>query len=188
MKNVLLSVALFVATFISANAQFYAGGSIGFENNSVMEPKLSLSVNPIVGFYISKKFDVGLDVGFATTRLQSDVKSSIWSIEPYARYSFFQLGKFEVLVKGSFSFINVDGFINVDNPIGKSTNIRMDIRPILTYNLTEKIVLFTQLNCLSLAVAMINPENDDSHYHFRFGASNSLVNTSNLPIGFFYKF
>ena len=38
MRNVLFTVALVVATFVSANTQFYAGGSLGFENNSEINP------------------------------------------------------------------------------------------------------------------------------------------------------
>ena len=65
MKKVLLSVTLVLVTFVSANAQFYLGGTVGFENNSELSPKSSFWVAPEAGFYINKKFDVGLELGFA---------------------------------------------------------------------------------------------------------------------------
>ena len=188
MKKVLLFVTLVVVTFVSANAQFYLGGTVGFESNSELNPKSSFWVFPEVGYYINKKFDVGLEFGFAKEHQQNDMKSSLWSIAPYARYSFYQFGKFETLIKGSVGFTYVDGYMQVDHPYGKTTDFRFHVSPILAYNLTEKIVLFTQLNCLSLTFALIKPEDSDYSHHFRFGASNSLINTSSLQIGFFYKF
>jgi len=187
MRNVLLTVAFIVATFVSVNAQFYVGGSLGFESNSEINPKSSLWVFPEAGFYINEKFDVGLEFGLAKEKQQTDEKSSLWSITPYARYSFYQLGRFEAIIKGSMEFTFVDGYIQAEYPYGKTTTYRFRVSPILAYNLTEKIVLFTQLNYLSFNFALFNHEGDYSH-HFRFGASNSLINTSNLPIGFFYKF
>jgi len=188
MRNVLFTVALVVATFVSANAQFYLGGGLGFENNSELNPKSSLWIFPEVGYCINKKIDVGLEFGFAKEKQQNDLKSSLWSIAPYTRYSFYQLGRFEAIIKGSAGFTYVDGYMQVDRPYSKTADFRLKISPILAYNLTEKIVLFTQLNCLSLTFALINPEDSDYSHHFRFGASNSLINTSSLPIGFYYKF
>ena len=182
MRNVLLTVAFFVATFVCANAQFYAGGSLGFENNSDLNPKSSLWFNPEIGYYITKKFDVGLDVGFSTSKQQNDANSTYLSFAPFARYSFYQLGRFEVIAKGSA------GFHYVDNPIEKYNSFRMQVSPVLAYNLTEKIVLFTQLNFLSFSFVLYSPDEGDYSHHFRFGVSNSLVDTSSLPIGFFYKF
>ena len=182
MRNVLFTVALVVATFVSANAQFYAGGSLGFESNSELNPKSSVWANPEIGYYINPKFDVGLEFGFATEKQQNDMETSYWIFLPYARYSFYQLGRFEVLVKGSA------GFVHADNFTGKSTNYRMNVSPILAYNLTDKIVLFTQLNFMSFTFVLTDPEFGDTSHHFRFGASNSLVNTGNLSVGFYYKF
>ena len=182
MRNVLFTVALILATFVSANAQFYAGGSLGFESNSNSNPKSSVWFSPEIGYYITPKFDVGIDLGFAAEKQQNDMETSSWSFLPYARYSFYQLGKFEVIAKGSAGFTYADTFT------GKSTNFRMNISPILACNLTEKIVLFTQLNFLSLTFVLTNPEFGDTSHQFRFGASNYLVNTGNLSVGFFYKF
>jgi len=183
MKKVLFTVALVVATFVSANAQFYLGGSLGVETNSNTNPKSSFSISPEIGYYINEKVDVGLDFTFLTSKSQSDAKYSGWEIAPYARYSFCQLGKFEVIGKASVGFGGVD-YVGL-----KSTNFGFNISPILAYSLTKKVVLFTQLNCLSLNFTSISPDGGDSSTHFSFGANaNNLVNTSNFPIGFIYKF
>ena len=182
MKKVLLILVVAVATFFSANAQVYVGGSLSFQSNTDIEPKSSFFINPEIGYYINQKFDVGLDFFFQTVKYQADVKGSSWGIAPYARYSFFQFGKFDVIGKGSVGFSFYDSS-------GKSTNFNFLVSPILAYSLTEKIVLFTQLNCLSLSFVSGSPDGGESWSRFGFGAStNNLVNTSNLPIGFIYKF
>ena len=135
MKKVLLSVTLVLVTFVSANAQFYLGGTVGFESNSELNPKSSFWVAPEAGYYINKKFDVGLEFGFAKGKQQNDVKSSLWSIASYARYSFYQLGKFEALIKGSVGFTYVDGYIQEEYPFGKTATFRFRVSPILAYNI-----------------------------------------------------
>ena len=182
MRNVLLTVAFVLATFISANAQFYLGGSLSLENSYAGESKTSLWIQPTIGYYINNKFDVGVDFGFNAYNGPSETKLSMFFLEPYARYSFFQIGRFEVLAKGSA------GLISLDNSTLKSTRFRLYASPILTYNLTDKIVLFTQLDFFSFSFALDFPKDGDLSYSFHLGASNNLVNTSNFPIGFYYKF
>jgi len=183
MKKVLLTLVVAVVTLVGANAQFYGGGSFNLLSNSDEGMKSNISINSEVGYYINEKFDVGLDLGFSFTKRRDDRESSSWSIAPYARYSFFQLGKFEVIGKAS------TGFYNIDYDGVKSTAFTFNVSPILAYSLTEKVVLFTQLRCLSLNFTSSFHDGDHLNSSFNFGANtNNLINTENLQIGFIYKF
>ena len=183
MKKTLFSLLVVLAAIFSANAQFYAGGSLGITSNSDANPKSALEFSPEVGFYITKKFDVGLGLGFKTQTSQNNNEYTSWSFAPYARYSFYQFGKFETLVKGSFALGGND------NAGAKSAFAEFSVSPILAYNLTEEIVLFTNLNCFSLSLSTYAPEvgNSSSRFNFRT-TTNGLLNTSNLPVGLIYKF
>ncbi len=187
MKKVLLIVALALATFAGANAQWYAGGSLGFESNSDksgIDPKSGFSLAPEVGYYLTDKFDIGLDFGFVTGKNQSDDKFSYWIIAPYARYSFLQFGKFEVLGKGSLFFSGYD-FDNGD----KGTEFGINVAPIVAYNLTDNFVLFTELNFVSLNFTSVSPDGGDTYTQFGLGVdANGIANTGNIQIGMVYKF
>ena len=180
MKKTVFSLLVVLATLFSANAQFYAGGSLGITSSSNANPKSAFEISPEVGYYINEKFDIGLGLGFSKQKTQNDYEYTSWSVAPYARYSFYQLKNFEVIGKGSVAFSGTGN---------SGTTIGVNISPILAYNLTEKIVLFTNLNCFSLNFTSFSPDSGESSSHFSFSTSTrGLLNTSNLPIGLIYKF
>ncbi|MDR1679494.1 MAG: porin family protein [Prevotellaceae bacterium] len=191
MKKLLLTAALAVATMIGANAQIYVGGSLGFDSyneESGSALKNQFTISPEIGFYLSEKFDVGLDFSFSTEKYHNDAKGNSWAIAPYARYSFLQFGKFEVIGKAQIYF---EGDKQED-PAGnelKGTGFGLNVTPILAYNLTENWVLFTQLNCFALGFSSYTPDGGDAGTHFGLGLdANDLYNTNNLQVGFVYKF
>ena len=180
MKKTLFSLFVVLIAIFSANAQFYAGGSLGFNSNSNVNPKSAFEISPEVGYYINEKFDIGLGLGFSKQKTQNDYEYTSWSVAPYARYSFYQLKNFEVIGKGSVAFSGTGN---------SGTTIGVNISPILAYNLTEKIVLFTNLNCFSLNFTSYSPNKGSSTSKFGIETStNNLINTRNLPIGLIYKF
>jgi hypothetical protein len=190
MKKVLLTVALTVATFVGANAQIYVGGALGFETNSDKTPldvsvnKSSFSLAPEVGYYLTDKFDIGLDLAFTTGKYQNDDKFTGWAIAPYARYSFFQFGKFELIGKGTIFF----GGEDTDNGY-KGTEFGVSVFPVLAYSLTDNVVLFSNLKFAGLNFTNTSPDEGDSYTHFGLGVNaNSVVNTGDFEIGFVYKF
>ncbi len=193
MKRVIFTLVLVATTILGANAQWYLGGSLGFKSNSEetnTDPKSGFGVVPEIGYYLNDKFDIGLDFGFSSFKNQNDKKGSSWAIAPYARYSFFQVGKFETLAKGSVFFGGTDGFM-LDNTFydRKFTTFGVEVAPLLTYGLTDKVVLFSQLNFLKLNFASITPDGGDAGTSFGLGVdTNDVTNTGNIQIGFVYKF
>ena len=184
MKKVFLTFVVAIATIVCANAQFYIGGGFGFEANSDDNPKHSFSISPEFGFYITQKFDVGLDLSLRSSTTQSNTESTSWVFAPYARYSFFQLEKFEIIGKASVRYAGSEGYYG-----NKVTSTGVHVSPLLAYNVTRKFVLLTQLNFLSLSATLFSPDGGSSYTRMSFGVNtNNFVNTGNMQIGFILKF
>ena len=202
MKKVVLVIGLAVAS-MAVNAQLYVGGSLGFSSDSetsknAKNEKSAFTFSPEVGYYLSEKLDVGVDLSITSGQVGGQGYSE-FAAAPYARYSVLQFGKFEVIGKasvgfGAFDYSKIAG--------GKGTKLGVNVSPILAYGLTDNWVLFTQLNCLSLNFTATTPDGGDTYTHFGFGVdANNLVNTaekidvaatdpivSGIQIGFVYKF
>jgi len=186
MKKLVVVFCLFVAG-MTANAQFYMGGSAGFnikttdyDNGSDSRTILNMTVYPELGFFLSDRFSVGAEVGFGIHSDSYYDESTVNLLfTPYARLSLFQAGKFEVLGKAS---LNTDSRKNY-------FYFGLHVDPILAYNLSDKIVLQATLNFLSFRSFYESNKDKDSTFGFGFGANaNNLATLGDLKIGFIYKF
>lgn len=98
MKRILITlVTLCVA--LTANAQFYLGGSFRAVNNTDA-PSSSFSFAPELGYNINESFSIGSGFGFYTSRT-GDHRSSSFSFSPYARYTFAELGPINFFIDGA---------------------------------------------------------------------------------------
>ncbi len=205
MKKISLIAAIVLCFVFSASAQLYVGGAVGFNAHSSKDGNgnktgstMAFGIMPEVGYYLTEKFDVGLDFGFGTMVTKNGNGDKIssanaWGIAPYARYSVFKIRGLEVIGKAALSFEGTTD--KTFNPEDKTTtmNIGFNISPILAYNLTENWVLFTQLNCFALGfnseTEKANGTKTGSDFTFGFNANaNNLLNTNDIQIGFIYKF
>ncbi len=185
MKKVLLTAAIAVATVFAANAQWYVGGAIGIQSNSekVGDPKFGINIAPEVGYYLSDKFDVGLDLTFGFSKSQADTKTTDFVFAPYARYSFLQFGKLEVIAKGQAYIDYTHSKTGSADGTG-STAFGLRVFPQVAYGLMDNIVLFTNLNFASFYV-----EGGDPGASFGIGVdANNLATLGDIQIGFVYKF
>ncbi|MDL2315155.1 hypothetical protein LJC16_02735, partial [Bacteroidales bacterium OttesenSCG-928-C19] len=124
-----------------------------------------------------------------------------WQVAPYIRYSFVEFGKFKVLGKAS---LYVEGSKNdlLATEV-KTTEFGLNIVPMLTYDLSEKFALFTDLNFLGFGFAYNKVK--DGNATTRFGLnidandvisvggasvdmSNGTFSDPLIRIGFAYKF
>ncbi len=187
----LITLAIVIFSVVGANAQYYVGGSVGFQSNSKetnTNPKSAFTIAPEFGYYLNDKLDIGLDIEFSFDKEQNDDKTTGWAVAPYARYSFFQVSRFEVLAKTSL-FFGGDKKEYASGGDSKSTNFGLDLVPLLTYGLTEKVVLFSQLNFMRLNFTSTKPDGGDARTSFGIGVdANNVMNTGNIQIGFVYKF
>jgi hypothetical protein len=186
MKKILVVVCLFV-TGITANAQFYIGGSAGldikstsYESGSESSTVIKFDVYPELGYFVTNRLSFGGEVGFgiASYSSSSDVEIN-FRFNPYVRYSILQAGKFDVLMKGSL------------NPEFRKnyTYFGIHIDPILAYNLSEHIMLQANLKFLTFRTFYESNKDKDSTVGFKLGVdANNLATLGSLTFGFIYKF
>jgi hypothetical protein len=78
--------------------------------------------------------------------------------------------------------------------IGSSTSFGIDLFPLISYDLTEKISIISVCDFMSLGFASTtykgyDPDTNQTSNHFGFSTGSTLYNSlSNIKIGFSYKF
>ncbi len=167
MKKVILAALVAVAS-LSANAQVYLGGTLGFQTGKVQEGADNISkftIAPEVGYNFNEKWAVGLAIGFTTQNGKFDglhpvtdavvtdvpmsgkfAKSySTFAIAPYARWTFAKTGIASFFLDGGFAaaFYNNDG--------GNVWNI--GIRPGVKLSASEKVDFVAQIGTLGYSWA-----------------------------------
>jgi len=197
-KVIILLVALFAAVTLS-NAQLYVSGGIGIhsEGGKVIdgsstdqkESFLTLNVSPMVGFYLSDNFLVGLgiDFGRVSWKDKDDVNvkanASCFGIGPFVRARMIQGGNLSFWMEGAFTFAavsgkDIDGSSTTEmDPI---TAIGIGILPVLSYELSNS--LYVELSCDFLRLyfnAITEKDKDDANYkdksnEFGFGLNGSI--------------
>ena len=214
MKKVLaLAVVALLFAGSQAYAQWFVGGGVGF--NTVKDGETSFSVSPEAGYAYNEKVDFGLGFSYSSlsdgTESFSDgnfgnytlSESSSFKIAPFARYNFINFGKFKFLLKGEFAIVSrsetlvgeealydqiEDDYYTVATEREVSgSGFEINVIPMVTYDLSEKIVIFAGLNFLSMNFSSLGGDYDTTS--FGFGAdSNNVANTDYFQIGFNYKF
>lgn len=141
MKKFLLT-ALVAVVSLTANAQFWAGGSIGAGTSKTtfdgedLEKANTVSINPTVGYSISDNLDVALELAYAHG--DSDSKNiNAFGFRPFVRYTFVKSGNFKVFADGGFGYANIHTSGVEDN----TNNWEIFIRPGISYDLTKKVYL-----------------------------------------------
>ncbi|MDR3046360.1 MAG: porin family protein [Bacteroidales bacterium] len=201
MKKVILSIVVAFLGIVLANAQFYAGGSFGYNSSTAKEDKntaSSFSIAPTVGYRLNDKLDFGLSVSAksynSTSRMVGldalyytvKYKTQDFSVEPYLRYSIIQFDKFNIL--GSAGIFAGKGKMNQETLViseEKYTNWGASIYPTVIYDLSDKFALFSHLNFFRLGFSQTKIEDGNTTTDFDF-----LLNAADIlpAIGVRYKF
>lgn len=111
MKKIIAIIALVAATTLSANAQWYVGGSLGFNSTKVkgLDADNAFSISPEIGYSLENgaigvAFSFGNNVAAVCPGSLSDYKSVGmlggkgfgWSVQPYYRCNFAKIGNFSI--------------------------------------------------------------------------------------------
>jgi hypothetical protein len=186
---ILAVVAVFA---VSANAQYYIGGSIGFAG-STDKPEAGdkttttgFTIAPEFGYSLTEKVDLGITLGYSNSKEKTgdvELKVNGWEVAPYVRYSLVQFGNFNVLGKAA---VSVGGGKEGEQ---KNTNFGIRIAPIVTYALSDKFDLFTNLNFLGAGFSQVKfkDANTVTNYGLLINADD-VANIGDIQIGFVYKF
>lgn len=112
MKKILVVIAAALIA-VSANAQWYAGGSLGL---NVSKDQSNLSFTPEAGYVFNENWSAGLALSIYPSWFGNDSQCS-FNINPYARYTFLRKGNFSLFADAIFNF-NINSYRHeVSNPI-----------------------------------------------------------------------
>lgn len=136
MKKLLLAIAAICAITFSANAQFYATGSIGFNLYSADGvSSSSWHIDPGVGYSFSEKSSAGLYLSLG------GVSSSFeWSVNPYYRYTFSSVQNIHFFTDAEFSI----------GQASKTTHWGVGIVPGVSYTLSERLNLVARIGHIGI--------------------------------------
>lgn len=139
MKKVFLTLALLLTTMV-ASAQFYVGGGLSFSNDKIGDvDETKITVLPEIGYTINQNWTAGATLGVSWTE---DVSTS-FSVSPYARYTFANVGKFSFFADAVLEL----GYIDVENADGEFC-WGIGIRPGIGYKLTDKFSICAHVGWL----------------------------------------
>ena len=101
-----------MAATISASAQVYLGGAVGFESTKANENSSSLTtfkIMPEVGYNLDDNWAVGIQLGYGSNQTlgketPGKVTTTTFTIAPYARYTFAKSGIASFFVDGGIQY------------------------------------------------------------------------------------
>lgn len=202
MKKVFLLMMVVVLGATTASAQFFIGGSIGFDSKSYKpeggekSTSTSFNIKPEFGYSLTDKFDLGIAIGFDMTKDPSavadkDDKTTGFEVAPFVRYSMVEFGKFSVLARGEVFFGTgkteeysetpdpATGNMIVNKTELKNTDFGVRIKPVLKYSLSDKFDLLADLNFMAIGFTSSSEKVGDTKIgretNFNFGVDSFNV-------------
>lgn len=183
MKKLILA-ALVAIVSVSANAQYWVGGEVGFSagkttvNGNKINSDATFKFLPQVGYQLNDKFDVALTIGMAHYNDDgiSDTNMNSFILNPYLRYKFASAGNFTFFVDGGFTY-------QYTHTSGVKDNLNqweIGIKPGFSYALNDKVSLVAHVGDLSY---QFGKQGDVKTNRFNIG-----VDGTNLSIGAYVNF
>ena len=134
----------FLAITTTVSAQVSIGGEIGFGTSHTHQTGSSdntFFIRPEVEYGWGGKFSVGLALGYEYDGETDEGHSNTWSIQPFVRYTFLEIGAFSAFVDGALDFST-----SHTHQHKKNTNAMGGfVRPGICYSLTKHISLEAHL-------------------------------------------
>ena len=175
MKKFFLGLAISVIS-ISANAQVYVGGGLGFSSVKEahhekvdVDTKTTFSLVPEIGYQLDEKLAVGIGLGYSHSKY-GDEKSDAFSIEPYARYTFAKLGTVDLFIEGGVGYLHTKNTEEIKDNVEvneKENTFYIGVRPGFKVNLNQKIALVSRVGWLGWKTT--KPDVDDYKGSSEFG-------------------
>lgn len=144
MKKIFVTLLVMVVA-MAANAQIWAGGSLGFWTNSEAEgseTKTMFKFAPEVGYDLSEDWSVAVMFSYNVNKPEDGESTKAISVMPYARYNLLKAGNFKLFLDGAFEIASVDDGDEESSAWG------IGIKPGIAYSLTEKFSLVAHMGFL----------------------------------------
>lgn len=187
MKKIILTALVAVAS-LSANAQVWLGGSLGFSHENVKDTskETNFTISPEVGYKLSDNWDIALGLGFEFGNFDPEVGSQIKTtkigVNPYARYTFAKAGIASFFVDGGFNVAHVKDDYKGGKAI-EATTWGIGVQPGVAIALSPKTSLVGKLGYFGYQNTSYKDDVKAKVSDFGFG-----VNGNDISLGFYYAF
>ena len=178
-KIVLTMMAAMVAVVM--DAQIYVGGSVAFEAWSSQKlagdkSETVFKIMPEIGYNLNSDWAIGTVIGYQSDKFNgvNGVSESAFTIAPYARYTFANLGKVNLFVDGGLDFTSASK--------ADWNEIAVGFKPGLAVNLTDNLSFVSHIGFIGWD--QLNPDGDDNNIS-KFGVS---LDGTDITFGLYYSF
>lgn len=175
------AIALLTVASLSASAQVYLGGSVGYWHDDTADSD-SFTIKPEIGYEINETWGVGTTIGYTYTKAD-DVKAHLFELAPYARYTYFRTDNnlLNLFVDGQVG-LGI-GSTKYDDDSETAVYWNIGFRPGVAININDKFSFETKFGFLGYQGADKHAEAAGVH---KCGGLN--FSTQELTFGFFYHF
>ena len=142
MKKIILSALVAVAS-LTASAQVYLGGTVGFQSSKAFDGADNVSkftILPEIGYMFNEKWGVDATTGYSSSATKFAKSNGVFILSPYARFVFAKTGIASFFLDGGFGV----GFMN--NSRGNIWQV--GIKPGVKLSASEKVDFVAQLGML----------------------------------------
>jgi hypothetical protein len=180
MKKILLA-AVVAFSSLAASAQIWVGGSLGANFKTPdfdgAETLKEFTISPEVGYTLNDKWDIAVAINTNLASCDGESATS-FAIEPYARYTFANMGNVSFFVDGGFSFGTTETLPTgeavededaEDEATGGQDSFAIGVRPGIKYAVNEKLSFVAKLGWLGYKNVK------DVESNFGFNASGAAI-------------
>lgn len=174
MKKVFM-MAIMAIVAISASAQTYVGGSLGFSNvktDGKDDSKNVITIAPEVGYNLDDDWAIGVVLGFGYSK-EGDWSKTAFDISPYIRYTAIHAGKVNFFLDGGVNF-NTSKVKGSDAHNGWGVGIK----PGIELKANDKVSLVAHIGRIGYY---------DTH-EFDYTKTFTVSLDNSLSLGFYYNF
>jgi hypothetical protein len=221
MKKAVITFIILVATVTAGNAQFFVEGGLGVsfsEGEYTQEGSMTnrtsgstFNISPKVGYWVNDRMAVGASVFYygSTQKTaisgpdnpdperKTELRQPRLGFSVFGRYQLLQISKFSVLAECSMGMHGnktKQKSESITKETSSDTYLNMNMFPLISYDLTDRISLITTCDFMSLRFTSYTFKNKEidrktTSHGFSFGTNSSIFNSlSDIRIGFMYKF
>ena len=182
MKKI-FALALVAMMGLTANAQGYVGGSLGFASESYDGNSETVwSIMPEIGYNLNEDWALGVVVGYGEGKDKTKIdgitytdKVKTFAISPYVRYTPVKLDKVNIFIDGGFGYQNIKWGEVKDNIW------QFGVKPGVAINLNDKLSFVSHFGFLGYKNEKLKGD-DESTKSFGFNLG------SEVSFGMYYNF
>ena len=176
MKKILMTLVA-VAMATTMNAQWYAGGGVGFQSVSYDgNSETQFTILPEIGYNLDDKMAVGATFGYGEVS-NDHHKTKTFIVAPYLRYKLLEFDKVNFFVDGGIAYRSVD------YESYKNNTFQIGVKPGVAVNLNDKLSFVSHFGFLGYQTSK-----DDTDGAKAVNTIGLSVDASALSFGLYYNF